>query len=117
MNLIGDVAGRCAVMVDDMIDTAGTLLAGAELLRAKGARAVYACASHAVLSGPAVSRLNCDLFTEVIVTNSIPQARRRRVARMGWPGGCHQSLHKCLTNAAAARTTQPRRRRTSCSRS
>lgn len=73
MNLIGDVKGRCAVLVDDMIDTAGTLQAGAELLHAKGARAVYAAASHAVLSGPAVSRLSTGLFEEVIVTNSIPQ--------------------------------------------
>ena len=48
MNLIGDVDGRCAILVDDMIDTAGTLEAGAQLLRAKGARAVYAAASHAV---------------------------------------------------------------------
>jgi ribose-phosphate pyrophosphokinase len=72
MNLIGDVAGRHAVLVDDMIDTAGTLQAGAELLHAKGARAVYACASHALLSGPACERLGGGLFTEVVVTNSIP---------------------------------------------
>ena len=73
MNLIGDVAGRDAVLVDDMIDTAGTLYAGAELLHAKGARAVYAVASHALFSGPAVDRLKGGLFKEVVVTNSIPR--------------------------------------------
>jgi ribose-phosphate pyrophosphokinase len=72
MNLIGDVTGRDAVLVDDMIDTAGTLHAGAELLHAKGARAVYAVASHALFSGPAVDRLKGGLFKEVVVTNSIP---------------------------------------------
>mmetsp|Transcript_61348 Transcript_61348/g.194230 ORF Transcript_61348/g.194230 Transcript_61348/m.194230 type:complete len:439 (+) Transcript_61348:95-1411(+) len=72
MNLIGDVDGKVCVMVDDMIDTAGTLLKGAELLRKKGAREVYACATHAVFSPPAVERLSSDLFTEVIVTNSMP---------------------------------------------
>jgi len=72
MNLIGDVAGRDCVLVDDMIDTAGTLVAGAELLHAKGARSVYAVASHALLSGPACERLASGLFREVVVTNSIP---------------------------------------------
>jgi ribose-phosphate pyrophosphokinase len=77
MNLIGDVNGRCCVLVDDMIDTAGTLLAGAELLHAKGAKAVYACASHALLSGPACERLSGGLFKEVVVTNSIPLPKEK----------------------------------------
>ena len=72
MNLIGDVAGKRAIMLDDMIDTAGTLYAGAKLLRAQGATEVYACATHAVLSPPAIERLSSELFTEVIVTNTIP---------------------------------------------
>lgn len=72
VNLIGDVKGKTAVLVDDMIDTAGTILEGARLLREEGARQVYACATHAVLSGPAVSRLSSGVFEEVIVTNTIP---------------------------------------------
>lgn len=72
MNVIGDVRGKTAVLVDDMIDTAGTLLEGARLLRAEGARQVYACATHAVFSEPAISRLSSGLFEEVIVTNTIP---------------------------------------------
>ena len=77
MNLIGDVKGKRAIMLDDMIDTAGTLQAGARLLREEGALEVYACATHAVFSPPALERLSSDLFTEVIVTNSIPQSADR----------------------------------------
>ena len=76
-NLIGDVRGKRAIMVDDMIDTAGTLHAGAKLLRDEGATEVYACATHAVFSPPAIERLSSDLFTEVIVTNSIPASPDR----------------------------------------
>lgn len=72
MNLIGDVVGKTAVLVDDMIDTAGTICEGARLLRKEGARQVYACATHAVFSPPAVERLSAGLFEEVIVTNTIP---------------------------------------------
>jgi ribose-phosphate pyrophosphokinase len=72
MNLIGDVKGKTAVLVDDMIDTAGTILEGAKLLREKGARQVYACATHAVFSGPAIERLASGYIEEVIVSNTIP---------------------------------------------
>lgn len=72
LNLIGDVRGKTAVLVDDMIDTAGTLSEGSRVLRAQGARQVYACATHAVFSEPAINRLSSGLFEEVIVTNTIP---------------------------------------------
>lgn len=72
MNVIGDVKGKTAVLVDDMIDTAGTIHAGAKLLREEGARQVYACATHAVFSPPAIERLSGGVFEEVIVTNTIP---------------------------------------------
>lgn len=72
MNLIGDVEGKTAVLVDDMIDTAGTICEGGRLLKAKGARQVYACAIHAVFSPPAIERLSSGVFEEVIVTNTIP---------------------------------------------
>ncbi|XWS74703.1 hypothetical protein CRYUN_Cryun01aG0020600 [Craigia yunnanensis] len=67
MNLIGDVKGKVAVMVDDMIDTAG-----AALLHQEGAREVYACSTHAVFCPPAIERLSSGLFQEVIITNTIP---------------------------------------------
>jgi ribose-phosphate pyrophosphokinase len=72
MNVIGDVSGKTAVLVDDMIDTAGTIYEAAKLLRKEGARQVYACATHAVFSPPAIDRLSSGFFEEVIVTNSIP---------------------------------------------
>jgi ribose-phosphate pyrophosphokinase len=72
MNVVGDVAGKTAVLVDDMIDTAGTIHEGAKILRKSGARQVYACATHAVFSPPAIERLSGGLFEEVIVTNTIP---------------------------------------------
>ncbi|KAF2312663.1 hypothetical protein GH714_039433 [Hevea brasiliensis] len=72
MNLIGDVKGKVAVMVDDMIDTAGTITKGAALLHQEGAREVYACSTHAVFSPPAIERLSSGLFQEVIITNTIP---------------------------------------------
>jgi ribose-phosphate pyrophosphokinase len=72
LNVIGDVRGKTAVLVDDMIDTGGTIAAGAQLLRDEGARQVYACATHAVFSPPAIERLSTGLFEEVIVTNTMP---------------------------------------------
>ncbi|KXZ43886.1 hypothetical protein GPECTOR_78g74 [Gonium pectorale] len=74
MNLIGDVRGKVAVLVDDMIDTAGTITNAAKVLAKEGAREVYACATHAVFSPPAVERLSSGVFQEVIVTNTIPVA-------------------------------------------
>ncbi len=73
MHVIGDVQDKTAIMVDDMIDTAGTLCAGAEVLKANGAKSIIACAAHGVLSGPAVDRLNAtDALEKVIVTDTIP---------------------------------------------
>ena len=78
MNVIGDVKGKTAILVDDMIDTGGTISEGARLLRQEGASQVYACATHAVFSPPAKDRLSSGLFEEVIVTNTIPIPERDR---------------------------------------
>src|SRR3984885_7396730 len=72
MNIIGDVRGRHCLIVDDLIDTGGTLVKGAEALLKAGALSVTACATHAVLSGPAVERIETSCLQEVVVTNSIP---------------------------------------------
>src|SRR5579871_517802 len=72
MHVIGDVAGQHCLIVDDLIDTAGTLVKVSEALLARRAKSVRACATHAVLSGPAVSRIESSGIDEVIVTNSIP---------------------------------------------
>ncbi|MBV8810833.1 MAG: ribose-phosphate pyrophosphokinase [Acidobacteriaceae bacterium] len=72
MNIIGDVRGRHCLMVDDLVDTAGTLVKGVEALLGQGAKTVTACATHAVLSGPAVERISTSPVQELVVTNSIP---------------------------------------------
>jgi len=72
MHVIGDVEGRTTVVVDDMIDTAGTLVKTSEALLSQGATAVYACCTHPVLSGEAVQRICQSKITQVVVTNSIP---------------------------------------------
>ncbi len=74
MNVIGEVQGKTAVLLDDMIDTAGTLTQAANALFDKGASHVYAYATHAVLSGPAVERITKSPVEEVVVTNTIPLA-------------------------------------------
>ena len=72
MNVIGDVGERTCLVIDDLIDTAGTLVKTAAALMEKGASLVYACASHPVLSGPAVQNISQSCITEVVVTNTIP---------------------------------------------
>ncbi len=72
MHVIGDVQGKTAVLLDDMVDTAGTLCGAAAKLKEMGANEVHACCSHAVLSGPAIQRLNDSLIKSLVVTNSIP---------------------------------------------
>jgi len=72
MNVIGDVKGKTAILLDDMIDTAGTLCKDAEALKTFGAKRILACTSHGVLSGPAMDRLNKSPIEELIITNSIP---------------------------------------------
>jgi len=72
MHVIGDVNGRNCLVIDDLIDTAGTLVKTAQALLDNGATGVYACASHAVLSGPAVENISKSPITHVVVTNTIP---------------------------------------------
>ena len=71
MNIIGDVKGKVAVLIDDMIDTAGTITLAAQAIKDAGALEVYACCTHAVLSGPALDRINDSVIKEVVVTDSI----------------------------------------------
>jgi ribose-phosphate pyrophosphokinase len=81
MNVVGDVTGRNCLLVDDLIDTGGTLVKGAQALLDKGAASVSACATHAVLSGPAVSRIEASSLKEVVFTNSIPLSREAKKSR------------------------------------
>jgi ribose-phosphate pyrophosphokinase len=72
MNIIGDVEGKDIILIDDMIDTAGTVVKAAEVLKARGANSVMACATHPVLSGPAYDRIENGQLDELVVTDSIP---------------------------------------------
>ena len=72
VNIIGDVKGRDAIIVDDMVDTAGTLCAAAQAVKAQGARAVFACASHGVLSPPAIERIMASPLEELLITDTVP---------------------------------------------
>src|ERR1700722_9159824 len=101
MNVIGDVSGRTCLIIDDLIDTAGTLVKTASALVDNGASAVYACCSHPVLSGPAVENLVNSPIVEVVVTNTIPlpeEARRgpkiKVLSIAGLIGRAIQSIHE-----------------------
>jgi ribose-phosphate pyrophosphokinase len=80
MHLIGDVEGRDVVVIDDMIDTAGTLVQAVGALQREGATRIMACGVHAVLSGPAIERIKASPIEEVLVTNSIPLPEDKRTA-------------------------------------
>ena len=101
MHVIGDVDGKTCLVIDDLIDTAGTLVKTASALMENGASAVYACASHAVLSGAAVENISKSHFTEVVVTNTIPlseaarkESKIRVLSIAGLIGRAIQSIHE-----------------------
>ena len=80
MHLIGDVRGKIAIILDDMIDTAGTLTQAAKALKENGARAIYACATHGVLSGPAIERINNSDIEEIVLTDTIPLGDKEQLS-------------------------------------
>jgi ribose-phosphate pyrophosphokinase len=82
MHLIGDVDGRDAVVIDDMIDTAGTLVQAVTAVAREGARRILACGVHPVLSGPAIERINASVLEEVVVSNSIPLPPSKHLPRI-----------------------------------
>ncbi len=80
--LIGDVTGKVCILNDDMIDTGGSLVAAAETLMAKGAKKVYACATHGLFSGPAYDRIENSCIEEVVVTNAVPVPLDRQTGKI-----------------------------------
>ena len=82
MNVIGDVKGKRAIIVDDEIDTAGTLVEIVRALEREGVTEIYACATHGVLSDPAVDRIAASALREVVLTDSIPLPERKRIAKI-----------------------------------
>ncbi len=82
MNIIGDIEGKTAILVDDMIDTAGTITKAANAIKKLGAKEVYACATHPVLSGPAIQRIQDSEIKQMILLNTIPVPPEKRIEKM-----------------------------------
>lgn len=82
MNIIGDIDGKKVILIDDMIDTAGTLVQGARALMEKGAKEIYACATHGVLSGPAIERIQNSPIKELIITDTIPLPPEKHIDKI-----------------------------------
>lgn len=82
MNIVGNIEGRTAILIDDIIDTAGTITLGANALIENGATDVYACCTHPVLSGPAIDRIQNSKIKELVVTNSIPLHEDKQIDKI-----------------------------------
>jgi ribose-phosphate pyrophosphokinase len=82
VEIVGDVQGRTCVLIDDMIDTGGTLCAAAEQLMERGAAEIYAAATHGVLSGPAIDRIKNSVITKVVVTNTLPLPPEKQIDKI-----------------------------------
>ena len=82
MNLIGEVKGKTCIMIDDMVDTAGSLCEGAKALKKMGAKEVYACCTHGILTDPAVQRINDSVIKQLIITNTIPLPPEKKSAKI-----------------------------------
>ena len=82
MHIIGDIEGKNCILVDDMIDTAGTITNAANALREMGATSVRACATHGVLSGPAIERIENSAIEELVLLNTIPVPEEKRIEKM-----------------------------------
>ncbi|BDG34139.1 ribose-phosphate diphosphokinase [Parageobacillus sp. VR-IP] len=82
MNIVGQVAGKTAILIDDIIDTAGTITLAANALVASGAKEVYACCTHPVLSGPAIERIQNSQIKELVVTNTIALPEEKKIDKI-----------------------------------
>ncbi|SIS62184.1 ribose-phosphate diphosphokinase [Salimicrobium flavidum] len=82
MNIVGNIEGKTAILIDDIIDTAGTITLAANALVENGAKEVYACCTHPVLSGPAIQRINDSKIKELVVTNTIPLGEDKKIDKV-----------------------------------
>jgi ribose-phosphate pyrophosphokinase len=98
MNIIGDVEGKDVIILDDMVDTAGTLAKAADALKAKGATSVMACCTHGVLSGPAFERIENSSLDELVVTDTIPQKFHSKVTVLSAAEITAKAISRIYTN-------------------
>lgn len=106
MNLIGSVENKNAVIIDDIVDTAGSLVEGAKALEKMGAKDVYACCSHAILSDPAVDRINNSNIKELIITNSIPlpeEKKSPKIVSLSIAGALGDAIIKVFNNQSVSK--------------
>lgn len=82
MNVIGDIEGKNVILIDDIVDTAGTITKAAEFLKNFGAKKVYACATHAILSGPAVERIQNSVIEKFVVTDTVPLTEEKKIDKI-----------------------------------
>jgi ribose-phosphate pyrophosphokinase len=82
LHVIGEVEGKTAVLIDDMVDTAGTMVEAAAALKREGAREIYACATHAIISGNAVERIDGSEIKELVVTNTLPVPPEKKIDKI-----------------------------------
>ena len=82
MNVIGDIKGKNVVIIDDIIDTAGTITKAAQVLKDFGAKSVYACATHPVLSGPAIERIESSVIERFVITDTIPSSEEKNGSKI-----------------------------------
>jgi len=82
MNIVGEIKGKTAILIDDIIDTAGTITLAANALVENGAKEVYACCTHPVLSGPAIERIENSMIKELVITNSIPLPEEKKIEKI-----------------------------------
>ena len=109
MHVIGEVEGKTAILVDDIIDTAGTLVAGAQAVREKGAKEVYAACSHPVLSPPAYERIGASVIKEVVVTDTIPLmegADRSKIVVLSTAGILADTIRNVFTDESVSELFQ-----------
>lgn len=82
MNIIGDIKDKKVILVDDMIDTAGTITHGAKALKDRGAKEVYACCTHGVLSGPAIERIEQSVINELVISDTVPLPQEKQINKI-----------------------------------
>jgi ribose-phosphate pyrophosphokinase len=106
MHVVGDVKGKIAVILDDMIDTGGTLAQAAQALNNHGASEVHACCAHAVLSGPAIERISDSDIKTVVVTNTIPLGEKAKacdkIRVLSVSKLLAEAIHRCHTGSSVS---------------
>jgi len=98
MNIIGDVEGRDVIILDDMVDTAGTLTKAADVLKARGATSVMACCTHGVLSGPAFDRIEKSALDELVITDTIPPKEAAKITALTASDITAMAIKRIYTN-------------------